>query len=107
MKLPVWMVYSDIVNFLERTVKEEKKGAKEYYKEVVGDDITENAHPRYYEIGLVLDLGLNLTEWDEYPLRTQAEIKAQRTIKFMSDVVRRHYEKQDEKMKSPNKAASS
>lgn len=98
MDLPVWFVYRHIMKFVTDAAAKNDKWA-EYKDDLIGKDIVVQAPERYYDVGLVLDLHIPLTEWDDYEqysLRDKAEIRAQRYLQNMVDVVERHYRMMDD-----------
>jgi hypothetical protein len=100
--LPVWFVYNYIIAKVEKDAKEEPPTSNKYKKykaDLLGEDTIKTAPERYWDIQLALELGISLTDWDsldKYPLRAKAEIRAQKFLKGMVDVVERHYKLQDE-----------
>lgn len=96
--LPVWFVYRDIINFVEKAAEKDEKW-QTHKDNLIGKDTIVQAPERYYDIGLALDLHIPLNEWDnldKFTLRDKAEIRAQRYLQNMVDVVERHYKTMDE-----------
>lgn len=94
----MWLVYTDIVRFVEKAVEKNPEHIQ-YKVDLLGPDTIVDAPERYYDIAMVRDLGISLLEWDSpdrYPLRNKAEIRAQSYLKNMVDVVERHYKMQDD-----------
>lgn len=62
----------------------------EYRESLLGADILASAHPRYFEISVMLRLGYTIAEWRALPLQERAEIITVHKLNNMVEVLERH-----------------
>lgn len=65
-------------------------GNEEYRESLLGADVLATAHPRYFEISVMLACGYTLSEWENLPLRKRGELVAVKKINNMIEVLERH-----------------
>lgn len=102
-KIPAYEAYMDVMAILNKKVPENvenrekvQKLVDEYREKVLGKTCLKGAPPEYWEIGLVIDIGIPLPEWRTYSLDYRAQIMARQYLKNMVDTIDAHYKEQDE-----------
>lgn len=95
MQIPVYVVYSDIMNLLDG----EGQAIKIYREKLLGRSALSKAPPEYWAIELSLSKGFSLDEWKAMDIHNRAKIMAQHYLKAMIEVVDAHYKEQDDAIK--------
>ena len=73
-----------------------QKLVDEYRERVLGKTCLKGAPPEYWEIGLVIEIGIPLPEWRTYSLDDRAQIMARQYLKNMVETIDAHYKARDE-----------
>jgi hypothetical protein len=93
--LPLPIVYKDVCDIID-TISQTHP---DYKRKVMGEDLILEAHPKYWEINMLLEKNIPLPDWqnpDKYSVRTKAQIRAVFILKGMYEVVEAHYREQRE-----------
>lgn len=63
---------------------------EEYKESLLGADVLASASPRYFEVSVILRLGMSPTEWKALSLSDRAELITTYKINNMIEVLERH-----------------
>lgn len=112
MNLPVWEVYSQVMEILYLQAKDDhtRNLVEKYRKQVLGDSCFHEAPELYHEVGLATELQIVPSIWKSYSMDDRARIMARRYAANMIDLIDAHYKAQDEnrkKNKSGNQSEDS
>lgn len=72
-----------------------QKLVADYREKILGKSCVKWASSEYWEIGLINDLKISLTEWDVYPIHVKARIMARHYLANMVSLIDAHYDEQD------------
>lgn len=89
--------YDMVMRFLNHNSEDEKK--KEYRKRVIGNTALVSAPQEYYNLGIIKELGISISDWESYPIEHRAKLTAHHYLKIMIEVIDNHYREQEEEMK--------
>lgn len=103
--LPTYVVYQEIMEILDGTYAGEygKELAQKYKDKIIGKTALKTAPSRYFEIGAVIDMGIEPPVWESYDIHWRAEIMARRYVKNMIEVIDAYYKDQDDLKEKGNK----
>lgn len=87
--------YTNIMNLLNRDDDDRIIKLK---RMIVGDTCLVDIHPEYMEIGIAVDLGLSLEDWNKKDNIEKAKIIAHRQTKSMVDIVDRYRDEMRQRM---------
>lgn len=72
--------------------------AKKHKERVLGKTALIDAPTAYYDARMVIDMGVSLLEWRNYPIHDRARIIATKHLGNMMDVIDGHYRELDDTM---------
>ena len=86
--------------------KEQKDRAKQYKEKIIGKTALQSAPGEYFEIDMIIEMGIMPEAWRGMNLHDRAKILAQRYLKNMIEIVNSHYKEQDDIIKRRMKGKS-
>lgn len=75
----------------------------EYRESMIGADVLSSASPRYFEVSVMIDLGVTPAEWEAMSLCSRAELIVAKRLNNMVEILERHISEQNRKQREMQK----